>query len=139
MFFEQIRHWADHPGRDQNRSPGVPFFKELLLSDRNATTIYRMHSNDLEACGKKCCYSWFLSEVKFFIRFDVVLDFVIFASLNAFSIDYLVASINTTTYASSSYPEQKYRNASVLSAKPYCDFGSILKSNFWHVLTSYST
>ena len=28
-----------------------------------------MHSNDLEACGKKCCYFWFHSEVKFLTRF----------------------------------------------------------------------
>ena len=29
----------------------------------------RMHSNALEACGKKCCYFWFHSEVKFLKRF----------------------------------------------------------------------
>ena len=33
-------------------------------SDRKATATYRMHSNDLEACGKKCCYFCFNSEVK---------------------------------------------------------------------------
>ena len=25
-----------------------------------------MHSNDLEACGKKCCYFWFYSKVSFY-------------------------------------------------------------------------
>ena len=45
-----------------------------------------MHSNDLEACGKKCCYFWFHSEVKFLTRFDVFLDYVIFAYFNASSI-----------------------------------------------------
>ena len=43
-----------------------------------------MDSNDLEACGRKCCYFWFHSEVKFLTRFDVFLDLVIFAYFNAF-------------------------------------------------------
>ena len=33
LFFGQIRSGAD-PGRDQNRSRGVPFFKELLLQTK---------------------------------------------------------------------------------------------------------
>ena len=68
LFFGQIRQGAD-PGRGKNRSWGVPFFKELLPSDRKATATNRMHSNDLETCGKKCCYFWFHSEVKFLTRF----------------------------------------------------------------------
>ena len=36
-----------------------------------------MNSNDLEARGKKCCYFWFHSEVKFLMHFDVFLDLVI--------------------------------------------------------------
>ena len=47
-----------------------------------------MHSSDLEACGKKCCYFWFHSEVKFLTRFDVFLDLVKFALINAISIDF---------------------------------------------------
>ena len=47
-----------------------------------------MDSNDLEACGKKCCYFWFHSEVKFLTRFDVSLDLVIFAYFNAIFIDF---------------------------------------------------
>ena len=49
-----------------------------------------MDSNDLEACGKKCCYFWFHSEVKFLTRrvFDVFLDFVIFAYFNAIFRDF---------------------------------------------------
>ena len=48
--------------------------KKILLqesssSDRKATATNQMHSNDLEACGKKCCYFWFHSEVKFFTCF----------------------------------------------------------------------
>ena len=38
-------------------------------SDRKATATNQMDSNDLEACGKKCCYFWFNSEVKFLTRF----------------------------------------------------------------------
>ena len=34
-------------------------------SDRKATPTNQMHSNDLEACGMKCCCFWFPSEVKF--------------------------------------------------------------------------
>ena len=37
--------------------------------DRKATATNRMDRNDLEACGKKCCYFWFHSEVKFLTRF----------------------------------------------------------------------
>ena len=47
-----------------------------------------MDSNDLEACGKKCCYFWFHSEVNFWRVFDVFLDFVIFAYFNATLIDF---------------------------------------------------
>ena len=38
-------------------------------SDRKATATNQMDSNDLEACGKKCCCFWFHSEVKFLTRF----------------------------------------------------------------------
>ena len=38
-------------------------------SDWNATATNQMHSSDLEAFGKKCCYFWFHSEVKFVTRF----------------------------------------------------------------------
>ena len=33
-----------------------PLLQETSSSDRKATATNRMHSNDLEACGKKCCY-----------------------------------------------------------------------------------
>ena len=67
LFFGQIRPGAD-PGRGQNRSRG-PLLQETSSSDRKATATNRMDSNDLEACGKKCCYFWFHSEVKFLTRF----------------------------------------------------------------------
>ena len=57
------------PGRGQNRSGGGPLLRETSSSDRKATGTNRMHSSDLEACGKKCCYFWFHSEVKFLTRF----------------------------------------------------------------------
>ena len=34
-----------------------------------ATATNRIHSNDLKACGKKCCCLWSLSEVKFLMHF----------------------------------------------------------------------
>ena len=52
------------PGRGQNRLRG-PLLKRISSSDWKATATNRMHSSDLEACGKKCCYFWFHSEVKF--------------------------------------------------------------------------
>ena len=46
-----------------------------------------MDSNDLEAYGKKRCYFWFRSKVKFWRDFDVFLDLVILVYFNAISID----------------------------------------------------
>ena len=48
---------------------GDPLLQETSSSDRKATATNRMHSSDLETCGKKCCYFWFHSEVKFLTRF----------------------------------------------------------------------
>ena len=48
---------------------GGPLLQETSSSDQKATATNRMHSNDLEACGKKSCYFWFHSEVKFVTRF----------------------------------------------------------------------
>ena len=42
-----------------------PLLQETSSLDRKATGTNQMHSNDLEACGKKCCYILFHSEVKF--------------------------------------------------------------------------
>ena len=67
---------------------GGPLLQETSSSDRKATATNQMHSNDLEACGKKCCYFWFHSEVKFLRVFDVFLDLVIFANFNAIYIDF---------------------------------------------------
>ena len=39
--------------------------QESSSSDRKATATNQMVSNDLESCGKKCCYFLFHSEVKF--------------------------------------------------------------------------
>ena len=50
---------------------GGPLLQETSSSDRKAKATNRMHSSDLETCGKKCCYFWFHSEVKFLTRFDV--------------------------------------------------------------------
>ena len=34
-------------------------------SERKVIATHEIDSNDPEACGKKCCYFWFYSEVKF--------------------------------------------------------------------------
>ena len=39
--------------------------QESASSDWKATATNQMYSNDLEACGMKCCYFWFHSEVNF--------------------------------------------------------------------------
>ena len=67
LFSGQIRPGAD-PGRGKNRSWGT-LLQETSSLDQKATATNQMHSNDLEACGKKCCYFWFHSEVKFLTRF----------------------------------------------------------------------
>ena len=59
---------------------GGPLLQETSFSDRKATATNRMFSNDLEACGKKCCYLWFHSEFKIF---DVFLNLVILPYFNA--------------------------------------------------------
>ena len=51
----------------QNRSRGP--LLQRTSSDQKATSTNRMHSSDLEAFGKKCCYFWFHSEVKFLTCF----------------------------------------------------------------------
>ena len=43
--------------------------QETSSSDQKATATNQMDSTELEACGKKCCYFWFHSEVKFLTRF----------------------------------------------------------------------
>ena len=55
--------------------------------DRKATTKNRVHSSDLEACEKKCCYFWFHS-IKFLTRFWRLFG-VIFANFYAISIDFI--------------------------------------------------
>ena len=65
---------------------GDPLLQETS-SDRKATATNGMHSSDVEACGKKCCYFWFHSEVKFLMRFDVFLDFIILPYFYAISME----------------------------------------------------
>ena len=48
---------------------GGSLLQETSSSDQKATATNQMDSNELEACGKKCCYFWFHSEVKFLTRF----------------------------------------------------------------------
>ena len=67
LFFGQIRPGAD-PGWGKNRSRGS-FLQETSSSDRKATAKNKMHSRDLEAYRKKCCYFSFHSEVKCLTRF----------------------------------------------------------------------
>ena len=59
-------------GRVQGRANighGSPLLLESSPPDLKTTATNQMHSSDLEACGKKCCYFWFNSEVKIFDTF----------------------------------------------------------------------
>ena len=59
-----------------------------LLTLWKATATNRIHSIYLEAFGKKCCYFWFHSEVKFLTCFDAFLDLDILVYFNAISVDF---------------------------------------------------
>ena len=52
-----------------NIGHGGHLLQESSSSNRKAPATNHMDSNDLKACGKKCCYLWFHSEVKFLTRF----------------------------------------------------------------------
>ena len=60
-------------GRIQGRAKigqgGGHLLQRTSSSDLKATAKNRIPSNDLEACGMKCCYFLFHSEVKFLTRF----------------------------------------------------------------------
>ena len=66
----------------QKKVKGGPLLQETSSSDRKATATNQMDSNDLETCGKKCCYFWFHYEVKFLTRF--LTSFWIFSFLRNF-------------------------------------------------------
>ena len=68
--------------------PGGSLFKRTSSSDRKATATYWMHSSDLEAVGKKCCYFLFHREVKFLTRFGRLFGLSLFGYFNAISIDF---------------------------------------------------
>ena len=67
---------------------GGPLLQETSSSDRKATATNRMDSNDLEACGKKCCYFGSIPKSNFWRVFDVFYDFVILPYFNAISMDF---------------------------------------------------
>ena len=53
---------------DRAGGGGGGLLQESASSDWKATATNQMYSNDLEACGMKCCYFLFHSEVNFFMR-----------------------------------------------------------------------
>ena len=68
-------HWGvlarSTQGRIQGRAKignGGLLLPETSSSDRKATATNGMYNNDLEACGRKCRYFLFHSEVKFFMH-----------------------------------------------------------------------
>ena len=71
----------------------APLLQETSSSDRKATATNRMHSSDLEACWKKCCYFWFHSKVKFLMCFWRFLDLVILPYFNAIYMDFLSCEV----------------------------------------------
>ena len=92
-FLTSVVVFGPDPPRGGSRA-GQKYVMEGTLhqrnfsSDRKGTGTNQMHNNDLEACGKKCCYVWFHSEVKLLTHFGVFLDLVNFVYFNAISIDF---------------------------------------------------
>ena len=96
LFFGQIRLGAD-PGRAKI-GHGGPLLQKTSSPDWKDTATNLMHSNDVEACGEKCCYFWNHSEVKFLTRFDVFLDLVILPYFNAISTGFYAVKCLITIY-----------------------------------------
>ena len=68
-----------NPGQGKNRSGGGSLLQRTSSSVLKATATNRIHSNDQDACGMKCCYFLFHSEVKFLMRFRRLLGLSHFA------------------------------------------------------------
>ena len=74
----------------QGRIQGVlttegPLLQRTSSSDLKTTATNPTHRNYLEACGKKCCYYyWLNSKVKFSSNFDIFMYFVILTHFHAF-------------------------------------------------------
>ena len=72
-------------GRIQGRAKigrgggGGSLLQRTSSSVLKATATNRIHSNDQDACGMKCCYFLFHSEVKFLMRFRRLLGLSHFA------------------------------------------------------------
>ena len=88
VVFDQIQPLVDSGG-DKNWSKRVFFFNKLLLQ----TAADRMHSNDIEAFGKKCFNFCFHSKSSFITHFDIFWDFVILTKSPAMSLEFLGLSI----------------------------------------------
>ena len=68
---------------------GGPLLQRTSASVWKATATNRMYSNDLEAFGKKCCYFWFHSQVKFLTRFWRLFGLIVILTyFNASSVDF---------------------------------------------------
>ena len=90
LFFGQIRQGRVQGGAKIGQG-GPLLKKKTSSSDLKASSTNRMHSNDLEACWKKCCYFWVHSEVKFLTRFWRIFGLSHFAYFNAIYIDIYAA------------------------------------------------
>ena len=75
-----------------------PLLQQTSSSDKKATETKQMHSSDLEACGNKCCYFCFHSEVKFFMRFWRLFWLVTLPYFYAISIDFYAVKCLIYTY-----------------------------------------
>ena len=67
---------------------GGPLLQETSSSDQKATATNRMHSSDLETCGRSVVIFGSILKSNFWPIFDVFLDLVKFAFFNAISIDF---------------------------------------------------
>ena len=67
---------------------GGPLLQETSSSDQKATATNQLHSNDLEAYGKKCFIFGSIPKSNFWRVFEVFLDLVILPSFNEISMDF---------------------------------------------------
>ena len=75
-----------------------PLLQRTSSSDRKATAINRMQSNDLEACGWSVIIFGSIPKSNFWHIFYVFLDLVILPYFNAISIDFYVVKCLTYIY-----------------------------------------
>ena len=99
-------------------------------SSRN---FFRQEGYDLEACGKKCCYFWFHSEVKIFDTFWRLFGLSHFSYFNAI---FIRPSSDGTYYGMVMSVRPGLRPSGSPSVRPFSAFFSNI---LWHIELKFCT